>query len=238
MAVNTKGFGRALIEALFIVASILLAFWIDAWWQGRGELELEDEVRDAFIDELRENQSYAREVIAAHDGSLLRIDRFVQASPDDLVHLPFDSVRSWVSAMQGVRVHQPLASASSMLLQTPPSSSDGVALRTLVGRYVQRTASVEDGYASLDPWRLVMWERLAPHAAPSSGEGGAGIPEMVARRGPDALVRLRADPELVAALVAKSEAQRLYRNLLLRLVAMGDSVQSAVEDLSGRPVGR
>ena len=217
------------MEALLILSSILLAFWIDAWWEGRGELKLEAEVRDAFVDELRENQAYARDVIARNEFSLHRIDWFLLASRDDLQGLPVDSVRAVVAAMHGLRVHQPLATASSLLLQTSPSSSEGLAFRTAVGRYVRRTSSVEDGYASLDPWRQVIWERLAPYAALEPGAEGAGLSEMIARRGPDVLMQLRGDSALVASLVAKAQAQRLYQTLLLELVAVGDSVESAVE---------
>ena len=228
---KTEIWRRGLVEAVFILASILLAFWIDAWWEGRGELRFEAEVRDAFIDELNENQAYAREVISRNETILLRIDRFIRASPDELRGLPADTVEAWVSSMHNVRAHQPLAAASSMLLQTPPSTSQGLALRTLVGRYEQRTSSVEDGYASLDPWRQLIWERLAPHAAGEFGAEGTGLSAMIARRGPDAMMRIRADSALVAALVAKAQAQRLYQNLLSRMVMMGDSVELAIEAL-------
>lgn len=49
---------RVLGEGLIIVVSILLAFWIQAWWEGRQEAEREQHLLNALRDDLVSMQEY------------------------------------------------------------------------------------------------------------------------------------------------------------------------------------
>ena len=47
---------RFVAEGLVIVISILVAFWIDAWWDGRQEAEEESGVLEALLEEAERNR--------------------------------------------------------------------------------------------------------------------------------------------------------------------------------------
>ena len=55
--------GRLLVEALAIVASILAAFAIDAWWDGRQNLAEEVELLVGLTEEFEENARRIDEMV-------------------------------------------------------------------------------------------------------------------------------------------------------------------------------
>jgi hypothetical protein len=57
LSTRTISWSRILVEGVVIVVSILLAFGIDAWWDGRQRREVEHEIRDQLADEFRAVQA-------------------------------------------------------------------------------------------------------------------------------------------------------------------------------------
>lgn len=74
-ASNNIAWTRILAEAVAIVASILVAFWIDAWWAERQETALGKEYEDRILAELRSNR-------ALLDAQLIHVERNLAAAKD------------------------------------------------------------------------------------------------------------------------------------------------------------
>jgi hypothetical protein len=94
-------------ESLTIVASILLAFAIDAWWDGRQAAAREADVLRALAVEVAANQVDLWSDVQDNEAALSLIDRFLRSDPDDLAGLSADSVASWTGAMFGYRTFEP-----------------------------------------------------------------------------------------------------------------------------------
>jgi hypothetical protein len=82
---------RILAEGVAIVLSILLAFGIQAWWEGRQERLEEREILIGLRDELLEIRDVIDEDLgdAAYAQSLLRA--FLSMTPDEAARIPADS---------------------------------------------------------------------------------------------------------------------------------------------------
>jgi hypothetical protein len=88
-------FGRLLLEGVAIVASILFAFSIDAWWDGHQERQEEERLLIALLDEFRENKELLEEARIHHRAveqaelelMALAADRSPDISPDSLDQL-------------------------------------------------------------------------------------------------------------------------------------------------------
>jgi hypothetical protein len=59
-------FSRLVLEGVAIVASILFAFAIDAWWDGHQERQEEERLLTALLDEFRENKELLEEARIHH----------------------------------------------------------------------------------------------------------------------------------------------------------------------------
>lgn len=90
---NTKNiqWSRLSIEAAAIVGSILLAFAIDAWWEGHKDRQDEEEylvaLREEFSDSIQiasENEELRRKVVEAHVALIAQIQGEPRASESDL----------------------------------------------------------------------------------------------------------------------------------------------------------
>ena len=67
-------------EAFVILVSILLAFWIDAWWDDRSPMRMERAMLGAVADELARNQDDLDQTVRRLEMYLDRVDRFLRAS--------------------------------------------------------------------------------------------------------------------------------------------------------------
>jgi hypothetical protein len=85
---------RIAAEGVAIVASILLAFAIDAAWAGRQEASRERAVLNGLADDFRESRAELVEVIEIHDRSQQRFESYLAATPAELLAWPSDSVVS------------------------------------------------------------------------------------------------------------------------------------------------
>ncbi|MEO1035401.1 MAG: hypothetical protein AAFX44_07575 [Pseudomonadota bacterium] len=84
-------------ESGAIIASILLAFWIDAWWESRNELDLEREqllsMREEFTANL-EALELLNETINEHSSNIEEFIRILKAAGDEPVVVPDYLLRS------------------------------------------------------------------------------------------------------------------------------------------------
>ena len=80
-------------EAVLILGSILVAFWIDAWWENRQALQLESDALSAVLVEVDENLRKLDRIQSRTELQLDAVDRFLRAAPDELRSLAPDTAR-------------------------------------------------------------------------------------------------------------------------------------------------
>ena len=102
---------RASGEGLFVLASILLAFWIDAWWDDQQAVRLQAEVLSAVAVEVQENhESLERDIILAEERQA-SIDAFFRLSPNSVPDISSDSVGGWLRRLMNAPTYEPILGA-------------------------------------------------------------------------------------------------------------------------------
>ncbi len=101
---------RVLIEGAVIVVSILLAFAIDAWWDGRKDRVAERQLLASIERDLRESRAELMRVLLYERRAAL-FERLAAASPEALRALPDDSARTWLRNLFGTVSFQPFDGA-------------------------------------------------------------------------------------------------------------------------------
>ncbi len=90
--------GRA-IEGVVIVASILLAFGIDAAWEEREEYIIEQEVLKSILVDMEANSELIAGYVAVTDSSIARSADFLNAAPEDLARRSSESAGTSLQAL-------------------------------------------------------------------------------------------------------------------------------------------
>ena len=193
---------RLSVEAIVIVASILLAFSIDAWWEERSDRmrlagaiqNIAAEVRDA-----------REEIENAVEKNTFRIDgmsRFLSLQPEDILALPEDSILSLGDAFatpspfdtSGYALQGLLASGNLEIIADDE-------LRSALIAWAQFPSEIERDYSEALQLSMALFEQIAKHSlylAFRNETGDLEIPGAVQLR--DSLVSLRHDREAVETL--------------------------------------
>lgn len=237
------GKSRWLAEGLVIVFSVLLAFWIDAWWDGVQAGRHEAAVVESVRDELERNRPYARGFVAGGSAHIDRIERFLESTPDELRRTPDDSVHPLVEAMWLPPTFDPDMAAVTLLLETPPrGSEESLRIHRLVGLWRNQLEDAREEGSDLREHASVVVDYLAartaslprpPRSAPIAGwvwgqQNRTWISNAIEQSGPVILARLRADDAFVAALARKIHDQRRYVFEIARAAERLDSVLVAL----------
>jgi hypothetical protein len=209
---------RLLAEGAIILASVLTAFWVEAWRAGREARGLEAEMFAAVGLEFRGNFGAGRFSIGVTERQLTLVDRFLRSRPTALADIPSDSVPGWISALAEFPIVRRNTHAADMLLTVPPTSARAMAGRRQVGASFRAYGNVADLEAEIEEVRRRLRTALLPHAGGASGDGLGSVATMISRQGPSGLSALRSDPEVVAAVFAKGALQSEYRDALAAYV--------------------
>ena len=121
-----------------IVLSILIAFWIDAWWEGRQEAEQEQALLTALATEVSKNRAEMDLFLTRTRVDLERADRFFRSDAASLGLLPADSTRPWLRATAVPWTFDPqLAASETLLSRSFPSTQMASEVRPLVAEWVR-----------------------------------------------------------------------------------------------------
>lgn len=90
---------RLLAESVVVIFSILAAFAIDAWWDGRQAKDLERELLLSLQQGFEENGRLAQAVIGEARRQQALIGRFIAMSPDEAGRLGSDSTYALLRAL-------------------------------------------------------------------------------------------------------------------------------------------
>jgi len=198
-------------EGLVVIASILLAFAIDAWWDRRGEREREYEVLAALEHEMIQNKQDIETTLESHDRTHQAAVAFLGSTPAELGALSADSVAALASWLFRVRVFTPLEGVMNgeelSALRDPELR---LALATWGG------VSMDQAENRPELWDLAqaMWRSRA-----ITRGVGYGVPLDAL-----ALQRLRADPSLSADLEVHDMVRQGDAGKLTRLLQQTDEV--------------
>jgi hypothetical protein len=227
---------RGLIEAAVILASILLAFAIDAWWDGRQARHLQEAVISAVALEAAANSADLNLAVDGTMDRLARIDRFLGLTGDSGRGVPADSVISIMLALPQAEIFDPVVSAASILAETPLLDEQGIAVRAAVDRWLTALTKTLEERERLYDSRAEVLGLLAKYAIRDSRDGmTSSIPAEVARTHPGILEELRTDDDLVAAVIEKAHWQRRYLDELERASA---ALRLMMDALAGSAVRR
>lgn len=134
---------RIAVEGVAIIASILLAFWIDAWWDDRQQHDAEQVVLQTLLDDLRDKKELLAEMnrfnsaILESSSTLLRVTSGVEEKPsaeilDRLIGDTwwYSNEALWDSAPMNLLV----AGGNLSLVSNPGLVQELAALQVAIGR--------------------------------------------------------------------------------------------------------
>ena len=158
---------RFVIEGVVIVASILLAFGIEAWWEGRQEREREREYVGALRQDFDQNLRLIDEAIADQESGVEMIVLLREQLSGSSPSVQRDSLNHHFALAFGVTTHQAVPTTYDELVSTGElgllTNAD---LRTALGSWstqLQYTRRIEaDALAFRDG---VAWFYLVDHTA-------------------------------------------------------------------------
>jgi hypothetical protein len=218
---------RGLIEALLVVASILLAFAIDAWWDGLEAIRVESGLLQDLSAEVERNRIDLDATLGRAERWGSDVERFLGSAPDQMFRVPPDSIRWYAIALTRGATFDPREAAASLLLQTPLTRSPAsLRVRALVSEWRTALDDAEEDRERLLSAADDVARQVSRHVTASAG--GENLPTVAGLAGPPLLARLRGDEAFVAAVAFKADAPLLYvRELAAARVAL-DSLAVAL----------
>jgi hypothetical protein len=217
------------IEAFVIVASILLAFGIDAWWDTREQQRNEKELLSSILQNVQASREASSGYLAesAADQDLAR--SFLKMSDAELSAIPVESAIRLIRSLwrpntrqvsQGTLVGV-LSSERLELIEDPRISET-------LGRWLTLVTELDERAKVLSEFEVVVTTGLARHEGPRR----RFLEPFEANLDPDETVDLRtvrADTSLVSAIVALVNARKTYRVYALRLDGVFNELADALQ---------
>ena len=202
---------RIAIEAAAIVASILLAFAIDAWWDERQERLEEQEVLSALIAEFQLNRAEAVEVIETHELGRQRVAALAQLTVAEVGVLRSVEAEEILVAMANPRTFGPIRGTIDSLIGAGRLSIiQDRELRKSLTSFINLSEDAEEDAAYLTEWAVVIWKALIRHGGPWRADNDelfgkegfelgdfAFVPKITA----EDLSRIRRDSELMGLIL-------------------------------------
>jgi len=221
---------RAVGESVFILAGILGAFWIDAWWEERQDAQRRTQLFAAVRSEAVQNSEALTQEIEATHVRLAAIDEFLRLEPGAVPDLLPEPLTDLLIHLMNPRIFDPVLGASQLLLETPLEEEHGIRARALLNRWLQILADALERRTALLAYSDEVLRRMSPYAARHAEDGRDNVPQMVARGGPGVVGELRADDAFVQAVALRAHWQNVY---LLRLEAGRPVLDSLIVTLQG-----
>lgn len=226
---------RGIAEAALIVFSVLLAFWIDAWWEERQARASEVAAVQAVRAELAQNRSQLELRIDQNRQQLAVLERFLGTTPRELGAMSPDSVQLFAGSMAIAPTFDPeLAAATVLSNSTILTSPRDAEVRRLVATWVREIADAEEDRAVFHERTFRVVDALAGYVAAHVGPGSIRAAEsvvsrnlmvrMVATSGPQLLARLREDDAFAASVLGKAHTQSEYATELERALQTLDGI--------------
>ena len=229
---------RILAEGTAIIVSILLAFAIQAWWEGRQEGEIESEILTGLISDFRANQSQLVLIVEILDALQPRLAELNELEAQDLAQIPDDLLPEYVTALQAT----PTFDAQDATLDAAIASGNlsRITDRQLRVLLTEWRGAVEDVAEEAADFRLASANALnriselgGPWIAtdPSShilATGPSSVEALSRFESPD-LRAVISDDQLLALLRMKRMRALVYARFLAPVTALTDRVLVELE---------
>ena len=142
----------AIIEAISVLAGVLIAFWIDAAWDNRRDRSRERGYLHALRAELATNRDRFRRYRELLDGQVETNDKALQTNVFAEAPVPPDSIREWLRTTAALFLELPEQAALSDILSSGGISFiEDPAVRRLISRYsdaLDRQRAFQDNITS------------------------------------------------------------------------------------------
>ena len=236
---------RVLVEGAVIVASILLAFGIEAWWNGAQERLEERQILSSLAEDFRTNKAEAESVTSTYERTKHLFARLNSLTPDELGSDSPDSLIAMVSALAAPRTFDPilgtldaLVSAGKMNVLSDPELREALtSFRNLV-----EDAKEDEDYIS--HFAVKVWEAEIRHSGPWRIDvlqivpGGQALTDVSVAPIPTAedAIALRQDLELMSLSRWIHFQGAMYVGVIRRVSAQIDSILVLIgNDVAGTP---
>jgi hypothetical protein len=228
---------RLLIEGAVIVASILLAFGIDAMWEERRESLEEAEVLANLEADFRENLQGVNTIIEAYETFADQVEKLIRLSPEEIRALSQTEVsRLMLSTANPWSFDAVRGTTDTLVFGGRLVVLDDPRLRESLVTFLNRLSDSEEDVAYLRKGAQDVWAAEIRHGGPwtdpTAEVGHVGeipVPGFVPRATPEDLLSVRADPELMghskrfhinaAYYLAELERLRILIEEILDLIA-------------------
>jgi hypothetical protein len=202
---------RLFTEGFVIVGSILLAFWIDAWWDSRQLRLAELAALESVRLEAEQNRVALDDAITTSRNRLARLDFFIRATPAELKDFSNDSVAPLVDALANALTFDPDLSATGLFLNGgTPVTERGQEVRQAAARWTRQLDDAEEERASLWSQGEELQTTLSQVALGAAPAGVGYLSHMLSRLGSEVVVDLRTDSKFVALALKKATYQINY----------------------------
>jgi hypothetical protein len=214
---------RVFVEGVVIVASILMAFGVQAWWDGRQERVLRTQYLTALTQELTENRDLLERTIANQSTRLDAFDQFYGSTASSLRELPEDSARSLLGH---------LVTTTTISLRESVVNSDEVELvnaelRRAIGAWIGLAADQEEDLPYISQWNEAAHRRMID-VSPEIDRAGTLDDSHSA-----ALGALREDAVYIRERLMLQRRVEINRRKLERLRDQTDRVLELIQERSG-----
>jgi len=228
MAREPLSWKKVIIEAGAIVASILLAFAIDAGWDARQERDAERAAIEALRLEMRANRENLAETIRYNDEARASVIAYLHLSPQQITSMPSDSFPSRAMHVElwAPFTFDPELGGTTAFINRGESASEAVrALSRAVVNWDRTLADAgEESVVLWDASRAVL-ELLTPYIVDLVPQDEVGpVLNVILQDYLPRMARIRGDRRLIAAVLAKLNLQGIYTNELRDLLDATDHV--------------
>ncbi|MGS2718986.1 hypothetical protein [Paraglaciecola aestuariivivens] len=232
---NKQKWMPRIIEGAVIVASILLAFAIDAWWQERQKVSLEKQIILAVVSEIEANTVMANEVIKSHKSVLKGLQTFLQTEPSQLTEKSPDEIFEIIVNFPFSFDFVANLSAADMLLQSPANDKNGIRIRRAVDKYTRLVR--EQGSISIDIERRNMLKLMSGLIAEQANFEFSSVDSiythyLLSNLGPDILKQMRSNPAVIKSLIEKAHIQQVLLWRLENIVENMNQLKQELQTLS------
>jgi len=234
---QTVPWGRIVTESLAIIASILIAFGIDAAWDARNERADRAEVSAALKLDFEENRAAVARALNYHVLHAEHLNTLAALTPVQVSELPSDFADSLAAlgSLAPTATFDPIRGTVDALIGA--GRLDLLRDHDLRNLVVTFLSSVDDMREEVDAMAWAserVWILEEAHGGPwritAFGPPRAGTLDVAKPLDAATLARIRSDSTLMNATRTFQRQALLYRDVLRRLSIQIDSVLSLLED--------
>jgi hypothetical protein len=225
---------RVAVEVVAVVASILLAFWIDAGWEARQERLGEQDALGALHVEMQRNLEAVQERVESNEWAQDRAADFLRMTPAEVrAGLPEDGGATHVILWAPFTFDPEIGAAVAFLERGVPRSARAREVRQALTDWNRMIADAREESAVLwDASRAVL-SLMTTHIADivPGDEDGVGLDLISSDESEYAprMARIRADERVIAAAIAKFNLQGIYTNELYDMLEQAGLILELLE---------